>query len=137
MKLYEKTFLKATWARRLRYKHTLGAGFEWADRSELFNNTNFSFGDRTETIFRPNRPVNQELGSENVIAYQVASKAYLYYAVKPWLKFRKYNGRLIPIESTSPELRLTYRKGIDGLLGSDVNYDHLEFGLTSQIETRR
>ncbi|MFT7156049.1 MAG: hypothetical protein ACI8Q1_001053 [Parvicella sp.] len=134
MKLYEKTFLKATWARRLRYKHTLGAGFEWADRSELFNNTNFSFGDRTETIFRPNRPVNQELGSENVIAYQVASKAYLYYAVKPWLKFRKYNGRLIPIESTSPELRLTYRKGIDGLLGSDVNYDHLEFGLTSQIE---
>lgn len=133
MKLYEKTFVKATWARRLRYKHTLGAGFEWADRNELFNSTNFSFGDRSAPVFRPNRPVNTELGNENTIAYQVASKAYLYYAVKPWLKFRRYNGRLIPISNTSPELRLTYRKGINGLLGSDVDYDHLEFGLTSQI----
>ncbi len=133
MKLYEKTFVKATWARRIRYKHTLGAGFEWADRNELFNNTNFSFGDRSEVTFRPNRPVNLELGNEAVISRPVASKAYLYYAVRPWLKFRRYNGRLIPISDTSPEFKLTYRKGINGLFGSDVDYDHIELGLTSQI----
>ncbi|NVK84676.1 MAG: carboxypeptidase-like regulatory domain-containing protein, partial [Cytophagia bacterium] len=51
---------------------------------------------------------------------------------RPWIKFRKYNGRLIPIYDRSPELRLTYRKGIDGL-GSEVNFDHLELGVDADI----
>ena len=133
MRLYQKDFARLTWARRFKYRHVLSAGFEWADRTELFNNTNFSFGDRSETPFRPNRPVVEELAGDP-LEFQRASKAYLYYAVKPFLKFRRYNGTLIPLEDSSPEFSLGYRKGFSGLFGSDVDYDHLELGIESKVK---
>ena len=133
LKLYEKAYVRASWSRRFRYKHGLSVGFEWADRNELFNSTDYSFTDRDRRAYRPNRPFNEELGNGALIPHQKSSMAYASYRIKPWLKFRRYNGRLIPIENTSPELRITYRKGFDGLLDSQVDYDHLELGLNTQI----
>ncbi len=133
MSLYEKEFFRVSWARRFRYKHQVQLGFEWADRNELFNNTNFSFGDRNERPFRLNRPIVEELAGSDVLEFNRASKAYAYYAIRPFLKFRRYNGRLIPLQDSSPKFSLTYRKGINGLLGSDVDYDHVELGIESKV----
>lgn len=133
LKLYEKTYFQAIWARRFRYKHTVLLGFEWSDRTELFNNTDYSFSDRDKRIFRPNRPFNVELGNGELIPNQIALKGVAYYAVRPWQKFRRYNDRLIPIDNSSPEFSITYRKGFDGLLNSDVDFDHVELGLNTQV----
>ena len=53
--------------------------------------------------------------------------------MRPFLKFRKYNGRLIPLADSSPQFSLTYRKGIEGFLDSEVDYDHVELGIESKI----
>lgn len=128
MHLYEKDYVSASWAGRFRYKHTASVSIEWANRSELSNSSNYSWTRDDTRSYRPNRPVNKEIITgpfENSKALNLA----INYTVKPWLKFRRYNGRLIPIENSSPELRVTYRKGINGVLGSEVDYDFLELGL--------
>ncbi|MFY0591382.1 DUF5686 and carboxypeptidase regulatory-like domain-containing protein [Roseivirga sp.] len=132
MKLYQKDFAKATWAKRFRYKYTVGASLEYASRSSLFNNDDYTVFDIDNRFFTPNTPVNAET---NIQAFtnSGAVKTALSVRAQPWLKFRRYNGRLIPLENSSPELRLTYRKGINGLLDSEVGYDNLEFGLKADI----
>lgn len=132
LKLYEKDFAKVSWAIRFKYRHTVGLGFEWANRSELFNNTNYSIKDTDSRPYRLNKPVVNELTGD-ILEFNRASKAYAYYAVRPFLKFRKYNGRLIPLEDSSPEISLRYRKGIEGLFNSQVDYDHIELGLESKV----
>ncbi len=132
LKLYEKEFAKVSWSRRFRYKHQVQLGFEWANRTELFNNTNYSVKDTESRPYRLNRPRVNELTGD-ILEFNRASKAYAYYAIRPFLKFRRYNGRLIPLQDSSPEFSLTYRKGIDGLLNSEVDYDHLEFGIESKF----
>jgi hypothetical protein len=128
MRLYEKDYANISFAKRFRYNYTFSTKLEWANRSELFNNTTYRLVDNDGRVYKPNRPVNnedfaggfQESGS-------LISRVSL--EVKPWLKFRRYNGRLIPLEDSSPTLRFTYRKGYDDILGSEVNFDHLELGL--------
>jgi len=132
MRLYEKTFAKATFARRIKYRYVVSAGVEWASRSELFNNTDYSFRDRGGREFRPNLPLNNEVnpgGFNNAEAF----KTFASVRVKPWVKFGMYNGRLYPLRDSSPEFRMTYRKGWDGVLGSEVDYDNLELGMKAEF----
>lgn len=128
MQLYEKDFVSTSWARRFRYKHTASASIEWANRSELSNSTNYSWTRDDTRSYRPNRPVNNEIIT-GPFQDSKALKLTLNYTVRPWLKFRRYNSRLIPIDNSSPEFRFTYKKGVDGVLGSEVDYDLLELGL--------
>ncbi|HEY9116455.1 MAG TPA: DUF5686 and carboxypeptidase regulatory-like domain-containing protein, partial [Roseivirga sp.] len=132
MRLYEKQFAKASYARRFDYRYTLGASLEYANRSELFNNTDYLFFDRENRSFNDNEPVNLETNAGGFIDNQ-ALITNLSLRARPWIKFRKYNGRLIPIYDRSPELRLTYRKGVDAL-GSEVKFDHLELGVDADIK---
>lgn len=133
MKLYQKEFVNASWARRFNYRWTVSAKVEWANRSELFNNTNFSFFDREGREYRSNLPVN----SEGPVESFDNSKAFitrLSATYKPWLKFRKYNGRLIPLTNGVPEFRVTYRKGFENVFESKTNFDHLELGFKSTFD---
>ena len=41
----------------------------------------------------------------------------------------KYNGYKTKIEDISPVIKMKYEKGINGLLGSSINYDFLEFSI--------
>lgn len=129
--IYEKQFAKASFARRFKYRYTVGASIEYANRSELFNNTDYNFFDRDNRRFNDNAPTNYETVAQGFDNNQ-ALITNLSLRARPWIKFRKYNGRLIPIYDRSPELRLTYRKGMNGL-GSEVNFDHLELGVDADI----
>lgn len=128
MRLYERDYVNISFAKRYRYNYTFSTKLEWANRSELFNNTTYRLVDNENRVYKPNRPVNNEDfagGFQN--SASLISRVSL--EVKPWLKFRRYNGRLIPLEDSSPSFRFTYRKGFDDVLGSDVKFDHLELGL--------
>lgn len=133
MRIYEKTYVRASFARRFKYRHVVSASAEWASRSELFNNTGYSFFDKEGRDFRTNRPLNNEVftgGFQNSEAFITN----IGIRTQPWIKFRKYNDRLIPIRDASPEFRLNYRKGWDGTFGSEVNFDHLELGLKAEFD---
>lgn len=132
-RLYEKTFVNASFAKRFKYRYVFSAGAEWASRSELFNNTQYSLSDRDNREFRPNLPRNNEVnpgGFNNAEAL----KTFVSLRAKPWVKFGRYNGRLYPISDSSPEFRVTYRKGWDGVLGSEVDFDQLELGLKAEFD---
>lgn len=131
MKLYEKEFAKVSYARRFKYRYSVGASIEYASRSELFNNTDYLFFDRDNRRFSDNAPANFETIAQGFQENQALITNFTLRA-RPWIKFRKYNGRLIPIYDRSPEFRLTYRKGIDAF-GSEVNFDHLELGIDTDI----
>lgn len=133
MRIYEKEYARISFARRFKYRHVVSASAEWASRSELFNNTSYAFFDREGRDFRSNVPLNNEVfagGFQNsdALITTVAMRT------QPWIKFRKYNGRLIPIRDASPEFRLQYRKGWDGALGSEVDFDHLELGIKAEFD---
>ncbi len=133
MRLYEKDFVKFSWAKRFKYKYYASASLEYVSRSELFNNTNYRLKDVDNRNFKPNRPFNEEAfagGFQN----SGALISVLSVRGRPWLKYRRYNGRLIPIDNTSPELRLTYRKGFNDAFDSQVNFDHLELGLKADVK---
>lgn len=128
MRLYEREFANISFAKRFRYNYTFSTKLEWANRSEVFNNTDYRLVNNDNRVYKPNRPVSNEdfAGGFENSGSLISSVSF---EVKPWLKFRRYNGRLIPIEDSSPAIRFTYRKGIDDILGSEVNFDHLELGL--------
>ena len=132
MKLYEKDFVKVSFAKRFRYKYTFRSSLEYANRNQLFNTTDFSIFNGEDRVLKPNVPDSFEV-PDIVFNNNKALIASLKLSVKPWLKFRKYNGRLIPIESSSPEISLTYRKGLNGPLKSEVQFDHLELGLKTEV----
>lgn len=133
MKLYQKEYIDLSWARRFNYKWSVSAKVEWANRSELFNNTNFSIFGSEGVLYKTNLPINAEgpIDSFNKAQSFITRLSATY---KPWIKFRKYNGRLIPLTDGVPEFRLTYRKGFEGVLGSETNFDHLEFGFKSTFD---
>ncbi len=132
MKLYEKDFVKVSFDKRFRYKYRLETSIEWANRSQLVNNSDFSIFDVENRLLKLNRP--NSLETPNIdFNNNKALIASLTLTAKPWLKFRRYNGQLIPLESSSPEIRFSYRKGINAAFYSDVQFDHLELGLKKDI----
>jgi hypothetical protein len=133
MRIYEKEYARVSYARRFKYRHVVGASAEWASRSELFNNTDYAIFDKEGRDFRTNLPRNDEAftgGFQDSKAFITS----LSLRTQPWIKFRKYNGRLIPIRDASPEFRLNYRKGWNGTLGSEVNFDQLELGMKAEFD---
>jgi hypothetical protein len=131
MKMYEQDFATVDFTRQLGYKVKFAAGAEYAQRSELFNTTDFTFFRNGENWFTPNEPVNAQVatgGFKNANAL----KTSLSFNAKPWLKYRRYNGKKIPLPNSSPELKATWRSGWQAL-GSQVNYQNIELGFTGEF----
>ncbi len=133
MKLYEKSFLSAA----LMYKPSdwwnFSAGVEFAQRNTLYNGNDYSvfYGDK-EREFTPNQPFNYELADTGFPTHEALlfKAAISFWPVK---KYSVYNGRKFPLYFKSPKLMLNYRKGIKSVLGSDVDFDHIEFGIDHQF----
>lgn len=127
MKLYQKDYFKASYARRFNYKFTFSGGVEWANRTELFNNSDFSIFSPNDREFRSNEPINDEV----ITGGFVDAKAFIAnvnLTFRPWVKFRSYNGRVFPVDNNAPTFRFSYRKGVNDVFGSDADFDHVEIG---------
>ncbi|HSI89741.1 MAG TPA: DUF5686 family protein, partial [Adhaeribacter sp.] len=61
MKLYEKRYVKLEEKSEIVNGLNILAQLEYADRVELFNTTDFTFGDRPASRFTPNLPQNAEI----------------------------------------------------------------------------
>jgi hypothetical protein len=128
LKMYEKLYVKPgidyQWSPFLK----VSANLEWARRSQLRNHAGYSFFYTDTRTFAPSLPQNNELADTGFPQHEALTlQASIRY--RPGGTYRVENGRRIPLLDRAPELLFSYRKGIPGLLGSEVDYDQVELGL--------
>ena len=129
MKIYEKTYAQLGYEYKPSAWLKVNGNVEWAQRNQLFNTTNYSllYSDEKRT-FTPSLPDNIEL-EDTAFPEHEALVLEANVSYRPIQNYRIYNGRKTPLLTNSPELLLMYRKGISGVLGSDVDFDQVQVGV--------
>lgn len=126
IRLYEKDYARLNWRHKLSENWQFTAGAEQARRYTLENSTRQTWFGRDDRGYGSNIPDNTEAtypfpDTEDALFFTLGIEG------RPWQKYRLRNNRKEAIDDSSPTLGLSYRKGLPGLLGSDVNYDRLDF----------
>lgn len=132
MRLYEKTYVEGKWFKSLSHKYSLSAGMEWASRNQLFNNSSWSLINWKDLEYLENEPINAENGFQ-AFSDARAFTTSIEFTAKPWLKFRKFNGNKYPINGSSPEIKLGYHSGWNGVFGSTSEFQRIEASFKSSI----
>ena len=133
MKLYEQDFVDLKYRQRLNDKFTINSIWSLSRRYELDNHTDYTFFKDNKEHYTPNAPLNVETlntGFENNTSFTGS----IGFEARPWVKYRIRNGNKSRIQNSSPIFSLDYKKGFNGIFGSDVNYDLIEAGLRQQIK---
>ncbi|MBW3470030.1 DUF5686 and carboxypeptidase regulatory-like domain-containing protein [Arthrospiribacter ruber] len=130
MKLYEQDFAKGYLYHRVNDKVTYRTTLTYANRRELFNNSDYSWYNRPERVYTPNRPENVEASPENFEDHQ-ALIGDLSLEWRPGMKYYIRNGRKRPIYESAPLINLKYSKGFGSVLNSPgaASFDRLEANL--------
>jgi hypothetical protein len=132
MKLYQKEFARVVFAWNKGSKWSLNSSFQFARRSPLFNTSDISLYNREDRVYTPNAPDN--LHGATDFAMHDAFITELRASYRPFTRYYINNGRRYENFERSPELRLNYRTGIKGVLGSDVSFNHLELGIAHDFQ---
>jgi hypothetical protein len=128
-KFYQKQYISASVDKRIIGGWKASFSAEWADRTSLANTSSYSFFDPNNRQYTSNNPFvptqdvplfpeNQSFKIDFRTTYDFSDK----YETFPTGK------RYLP--SVYPTVGLNFVKGIDGFLGSDVNYYLLSFDVT-------
>jgi hypothetical protein len=127
MKIYERDYLDLSFSRKLSPYFTVNTNWSWAQRTELFNTSDFKIINRGKIEdYTPNRPKNDELldtsfPQHNALIGSVGATA------RPWIKYTVRNDREFEVPNSSPIISLEYRRGFNAWT-SHVNFDQLELG---------
>jgi len=133
MKIYERDFVEANFRHRFSDKITFKTNWSWANRRELFNQSNYTFFKTNKDEYTPNAPVNNELMTTSFTENR-AFIGLVGIEARPWQKYRIRNGRKFRVDNSSPLFSLDYRKGISGVFNSQVKFDQLELGVRQQLK---
>lgn len=124
MKLYERRFARLNWRHRLPSNIRLSAGVEWADRLALQNSTDYTFRSSVRDRITSNNPFIPQadipLFDQNQSFVVQVSASYNFSN-----KYVTYPSGRYYVAAAYPTLSVNYKKGIHGVLGSDVGYDLL------------
>ncbi len=131
MKLYEKDFIEFNFEKDISQQWNIKAQIEYDKRYRLLNNSFYSLVD-WEREFTPNLPINvdpiQEFDGQNALT------THIKLTYKPKVKYMINNGKMLPLNNGTPVLSLAYMKGINGLVGSEVDFDRIEFEFRDEYE---
>ncbi|MEO5601829.1 MAG: DUF5686 and carboxypeptidase regulatory-like domain-containing protein [Cyclobacteriaceae bacterium] len=134
MKIYERDFIDLRYRRKINPFLSISSLWSWSDRRQLINNTDYTLVNRKGIEgYTPNMPFNEETTDTGFPDHQ-GFTASIGISARPWLKFRIRNEDKREIRSSSPTLTLDYRKGFQGVLKSDVDFDQIELGLKHEFK---
>jgi len=121
-KLYEKTFASARWSYTLPGNINVNARVEWARRHWLPNASDFTLWDSNKHRLTSNNPFHP---TEDIPLFEDYSSSIFSLGVTYNFsdRYEQYPSGKRYLPSKYPTLSLGYTKGIDKLLGSDVDYD--------------
>jgi len=123
MKLYEKSFLKLAFVREIFNGVRLFTDVEYARRSALVNQSDYSFGDRERRAFTANDPQDPLNFSPSFVPHE-ALLWNLAFRIRIGQRYITYPQRRFLIGSDWPDLWVIYRKGIP-LGQAQVDFDQL------------
>jgi|GEM_PF-88852 len=126
IRLYEKDYVGFNFDKQLRENWKFLLNAEWAKRYTLNNNTTQTWFNRDDRSYDSNTPVNDEWTTP-APAIERAATLSIGVEARPWQRYRTYNGYTQVVENSSPILTFRYKKGLNGLFDSEVNYDLLDF----------
>jgi hypothetical protein len=130
MKIYQMRFAK------IGYKKTFDNGFSFSvspqfqDRYPLENTTLYSAAKSAQISFTPDYPV--ELADMNM-PHNKAFTTTIDLNWKPGVKYIEFPDSKINIGSKYPTFDLAYTQGINGWLGSNVDYSKWQLGVSQNI----
>lgn len=105
-------------------------GGEYAKRSALSNHSDFKLFDILNREYTPNVPENEEVANNpNLINDNTALtfRAKIEWTPKQYYTFK--DNQKILLRSSYPTFGLAYRKGVEGVLESESNYDIVHFSV--------
>jgi len=130
LKLYEKKFVSLSLSKRF-------GGFmgsvttEWANRTSLDNSSDYTIRDIKDRIFTSNNPFALSPGIGGILFPENQSFKLGFRGTYDFSnKYATYPSGKIHQPSKYPTLGLSYIKGLNGFLSSDVDYDLLAMDLT-------
>ena len=121
MKIYEKIFTSISIAKR--HENGLKVSFKMAyeDRLPIYNTSTYTFDKKDSSRITENLPVCKNV----TLPFERHQAALLDVTMsfKPGQRFIEFPNRKVAIGSKYPTFLIQYTKGVQGLLGSDVNFD--------------
>ena len=126
MKIYEKYFAALRSSTRFDNGLRLNIQADYEDRLPINNTADYSLIKYKNRNFSPNYPTEQ-LSGPFPRHQAVLTTVDLQY--QPGQRFIEFPNRKVSIGSNYPTFGLSYIKGWDGVLGSDVNFDKWQFSL--------
>lgn len=134
LKIYEAAYAEASYTRGVGEAITIKARVSYQDRMPL-ENTDDTFWGNPKNINRrtPNFPT--ELVTENFKRHQALVTA-ITVSYRPGTKYIRLPDRKINLGSKYPGFTLSYAKGINGVLGSDIDFDRWKFSVKDEINAR-
>jgi hypothetical protein len=128
MKTYENYFSQFSFSKKYESGFNIGANVLYEDRLPIFNTTNYTFNKEDSIKLTENYPA-ERVSRDEIYRHQ-AVIVTLEMSFKPGLRYIQLPRTKIPVGSKYPLLSFTYSKAISGILGSDVNFDKWNFGIS-------
>ena len=133
-KIYEKEYSGIKIYQNISDKIGLIGSAELADRFQLYNNSSAKpILNWENRHYSTNAPFNLESPSTSF----PDNRAFITQfdlSLHPWKKYVINNKTKMEAEGSSREIKLSYRKGWDKIMGSDVNFDLAEAGISDHIK---
>jgi hypothetical protein len=132
MKIYESMFAEMRSATRFDNGIRLNIKALFEHRQPLGNTTDYSFVKQANREFTPNYPVEIPGALQGIVPHQaLVTVVGLQY--QPGQRYIEYPNRKVSIGSKYPTFEVSYTKGWEGLLGSDVNFDKWMFSVWDAV----
>lgn len=126
MKLYENYFADAKWNKRFDNDLRVTADLLYEDRLPVDNTTDYSLIKYSDRLFTPNYPF-EKITTQFERHQALIGSVELQF--KPGQKYVQFPRGKMAVGSKYPTLSLNYTKGIENVLGSDVNFDKWKFSV--------
>ena len=136
-KMYQQDYVKLNHSIDVINGLVFEAGAEFANRLEMKNNSDYELFSLIDREFTPNIPINREVFERPELIEDnkaLTFTASLAYTPQQFYTFRDNEKKLL--NSKYPTLTVGYRKGIEGVLNSQSNYDLLNFSVQQKFAYR-
>jgi len=130
MKIYEAAFARVNFIAGLGNGLTMQLIAQYQDRVAMDNVTTYSWRNKSNDPYEPNYPV--EIATANIPRHQ-AFAASVNITWQPGARYIELPDRKVNIGSRYPTLSAGITQGIQGVMGSDVNYTKWRFSVSDNL----